>query len=153
MVVVPQRFGDRVNPHLHLHALATDGAFDREGPVGIWSDKPSPASERRRRWAYLIRLVFKVDPLRCEKCGGEMKIISFISTVLSEVIRRILEHLGVSTVVPRAHGPLKWAVKYERDDQASCLEDEAYSYTSPDRDEWEPARGPWPLQHPAARCA
>lgn len=31
MVVVPQRFGDRVNPHIHLHALATDGAFDDEG--------------------------------------------------------------------------------------------------------------------------
>jgi ribosomal protein S27E len=31
MVVVPQRFGDRVNPHIHLHALATDGAFDVDG--------------------------------------------------------------------------------------------------------------------------
>ncbi len=31
MVVVPQRFGDRVNPHIHLHALTTDGAFDTEG--------------------------------------------------------------------------------------------------------------------------
>jgi hypothetical protein len=30
MVVVPQRFGDKVNPHLHLHALASDGAFDRD---------------------------------------------------------------------------------------------------------------------------
>jgi hypothetical protein len=28
MVVPPQRFGDKVNPDLHLHALATDGAFD-----------------------------------------------------------------------------------------------------------------------------
>ena len=31
MVVLPQRFGDRVNPHIHLHALATDGAFDAAG--------------------------------------------------------------------------------------------------------------------------
>ena len=31
MVVVPQRFGDKVNPHIHLHALATDGVFDKEG--------------------------------------------------------------------------------------------------------------------------
>ncbi len=28
---MPQRFGDWVNPHLHLHALATDGAFDVDG--------------------------------------------------------------------------------------------------------------------------
>ena len=27
LVVVPERFGDRVNPHIHLHALATDGAL------------------------------------------------------------------------------------------------------------------------------
>ncbi len=31
MVVVPQRFGDRANPHIHLHALSTDGAFDSTG--------------------------------------------------------------------------------------------------------------------------
>jgi len=31
MVVVPQRFGDKVNPHLHLHALASDGASDSAG--------------------------------------------------------------------------------------------------------------------------
>ena len=26
-----QRFGDRVNSHVHLHVLCTDGAFDEEG--------------------------------------------------------------------------------------------------------------------------
>ena len=26
-----QFFGDKVNPHVHLHALATDGAFDPDG--------------------------------------------------------------------------------------------------------------------------
>ncbi len=64
--------------------------------------------------AELIRLVFEVDPLRCDKCGGEMKIISFITTAQDRVIRRILEHLGESTVVPRAHGPPEWAVKSEQ---------------------------------------
>ena len=61
---------------------------------GIRSESPPPASERRRRWAEQIRLVYEVDPLRCDKCGGVMKIVSFISTAQSEVIRRILEHLG-----------------------------------------------------------
>jgi len=31
MIVVPQRFGERLNPHIHLHALATDGTFDPDG--------------------------------------------------------------------------------------------------------------------------
>ncbi len=34
-----------------------------------------------------------------------MKIISFITTSQDQLTRRILDHLAVSTVVPRAHGP------------------------------------------------
>ncbi len=30
-MVLPQYFGDRLNHHLHIHALITDGAFDNEG--------------------------------------------------------------------------------------------------------------------------
>jgi hypothetical protein len=33
----------------------------------------------RRRWANLIRRVFKTDPLICQNCGGKMRIISFIT--------------------------------------------------------------------------
>jgi len=32
----------------------------------------------RKRWAALIKQVYETDPLVCPKCGGEMKIISFI---------------------------------------------------------------------------
>jgi len=109
-----------------------------EGTGGIRSEKPPPASERR--WAELIRLVYEVDPLRCEKCGGGMKVVSFISMAQSGVIRRILEHLGVSTVIPRAHGPPGWVVKCERNGRAvPSREDEAYSQAPPNWDEWEPA--------------
>ena len=31
LVIMPQFFGDKVNPHIHLHCLCTDGAFDPEG--------------------------------------------------------------------------------------------------------------------------
>ena len=84
--------------------------------------------------------MFEVDPLRCDKCGGGMKVVSFISTTQSEVIRRILEHLGVSTVIPRAHGPPEWAVECERTDRTvPSREDEEYSQAPPGWDEWEPA--------------
>jgi len=45
------------------------------------------------KWAQLIKMVYEVDPLTCPKCGGTMKIISFIEQ--REVIRRILKHCGL----------------------------------------------------------
>ena len=45
----------------------------------------------RRRWANLIRRVFKTDPLICKNCGGKMRIVSFITE--PSVIRQILDHL------------------------------------------------------------
>jgi len=45
----------------------------------------------RRRWANLIRRVFKTDPLICKKCGGKMHVVSFITDPC--VIRQILNHL------------------------------------------------------------
>jgi hypothetical protein len=111
-----------------------------EGSVDIHNEAPPPASERRRRWAELIRLVFEVDPLRCEKCGGEMKIISFISTAQDQVIRRILEHLGVDTVVPRSHGPPEWVGGHEQEARSiPAREEEEFSQAPPDWDELEPA--------------
>jgi len=69
-----------------------------------------------------------------------MKIIAFISAAQDRVIQRILDHLGVNTVVPRAHGPPEWAAKSERDEQAvMSREEDDFSQAPPDWDEWEPA--------------
>ena len=69
-----------------------------------------------------------------------MKVISFITTAQDEVIGRVLEHLGVSTVVARAQGPPGWAVKCESNDQSEpCRQEEDCSQAAPDWDEWEPA--------------
>ena len=126
--------------HYSVRSRAKRRKRAEEGQPGVKSEPPPPASQRRLRWAQLLRQVFEVDPLRCEKCGGEMKIISFISTAQSEVIRRILEHLGVSTVVPRAHGPPEWAVKSEqRVQRVLPREEEDFSQAPDEWDEWEPA--------------
>ena len=37
-------------------------------------------------------MVFQVDPLRCSKCGEDMKIISFIEKRQTDVIEKILKH-------------------------------------------------------------
>jgi hypothetical protein len=58
-----------------------------------------------KTWRECIKKIWEADPLRCPKCGGEMKIISFITD--SKTIRKILEHLDLWTEVPsRAPPPL-----------------------------------------------
>lgn len=50
----------------------------------------------RMRWASLIRRVYEVNPLRCEKCGAEMKIVAFIERRdQPDVVERILKHCGL----------------------------------------------------------
>ncbi len=45
----------------------------------------------RRSWAQLIYQVYEIDPLKCPKCGSQMKIIAFI--LEREEVIRILRHL------------------------------------------------------------
>ena len=71
---------------------------------------PEPAGEwpalraRRRRWAELLRLVFQVEVEVCARCGGEARIVGFVTE--PAVARRILAHLERHGVDARA-GP--WA--------------------------------------------
>ena len=47
----------------------------------------------RSRWASLIKKVYEVDPLKCPKCSGRMRIISFIEKKdQMDVIEKILRH-------------------------------------------------------------
>ena len=46
---------------------------------------------RRRRWAELLRLVFRVEVEVCPRCGGASRIIAFVTEPLA--VRRILAHL------------------------------------------------------------
>ncbi|MFO7915995.1 MAG: hypothetical protein R6U43_09945 [Candidatus Krumholzibacteriales bacterium] len=61
---------------------------------------------KRIRWAKLIAKVWKEDPLLCSKCGGKMRIISFITDTV--VIDKILRHIGwnyCDQPPPRYHPP------------------------------------------------
>ena len=56
--------------------------------------EPRPALRaRRRRWAELLRLLFAVDIEVCSRCGGEMRILAFVTE--PAVVSRILERRGV----------------------------------------------------------
>ena len=46
-----------------------------------------------KTWRECIKKIWEVDPLLCPNCGGEMKIISFITG--ASVIKQILQHLSL----------------------------------------------------------
>jgi hypothetical protein len=57
-------------------------------------------------WAQLLARIYEVLPLLCPVCGGEMRIISFIT--LSSAVECILLHLDLPQRPPRvfpARGP------------------------------------------------
>ena len=43
----------------------------------------------------LIKRVYEIDPLACPKCGGKMKVVSFIEPPQGDVIEKILRHCGL----------------------------------------------------------
>jgi len=66
-------------------------------------------------WAAMIRLIFEVDPLKCKKCGGEMKIVGFIDS--EATARDILKSSGLwrdrkTRPPPKTLSPPQRPVKY-----------------------------------------
>jgi hypothetical protein len=63
----------------------------------------------RYAWALLLARIYEVFPLLCPRCGGEMRIIAFLTD--GDAIRDILTHLGEPTSPPRmmpAREPPLW---------------------------------------------
>jgi hypothetical protein len=73
--------------------ILTDTRLRAEPPDADEGVAPAWPTRRalRRRGAELLRRIFEVDPLRCPRCGKEMRIIAFI--LEARVIARILQHL------------------------------------------------------------
>ncbi len=90
-------FGWYSNKSRGIRAKVGDDAPLEQQSTGSLS--PSAA---RRRWAALIKRVWQVDPLQCPRCGGTMKIVSFIEPTQPDVIDRILTHCGLPQEPPRA---------------------------------------------------
>ena len=59
----------------------------------------TPAAHKRNyTWAELMKRVFLVDVLQCERCGGQMKILAAIHP--PDATRKILECLGLPSRAP-----------------------------------------------------
>ncbi len=87
--------------------------------IGAGSDAPptqtepvQPVPPKRLAhylWAVLIARIYEVFPLLRPICGGQMRIMAFIT--YSADIRQILEHIGVEPEPPHitlARGPPLW---------------------------------------------
>jgi hypothetical protein len=95
-----------------LYSSRTKGKANKDGRLAKfrWNIasrmKPSQELETetisnkasRLSWARLIQKVYEVDPLICEKCGHEMKIVAVITN--SQEVRKILECLKRTNAPP-----------------------------------------------------
>ena len=89
----------------------------------------------------LIARIYEVFPLLCPMCGGQMRLIAFITE--GTQIRKILDHIGVDLEPPHispARGPPLW------DDCSDAQTDEGV-HIEPD---WDLAAQPAPT-HPSQR--
>jgi hypothetical protein len=111
---VPERYETRIR---YYGAFATKRrVWWRRRGIVLRSAPPAepsasePAAEwpalraRRRRWAELLRRVYAVDVEVCPRCGGEARILGFVTE--PQVARRMLAHLERRGIEARA-GP--WA--------------------------------------------
>jgi hypothetical protein len=78
------------------------------GSTSEATDEPHRKAARYA-WALLLARIYEVLPLLCPMCGGQMRIIAFITE--GTAIREILDHLGEPISPPRlapARGPPLW---------------------------------------------
>ncbi len=82
------RFGSALNHHVHLHACveaAANGlARDGNGTGGCCdsshaTQKPRSHDTSRIAWAKLMARVGEEFPLACPNCGGDIRLIAFIT--------------------------------------------------------------------------
>ena len=70
---------------------------------------PPKQSAAHYLWAVLIARIYEVFPLLCPMCGGQMRLIAFITE--GAQTGKILDHIGVDSQAPRiapARGPPLW---------------------------------------------
>ncbi len=101
-------------------ALAPGATTAPPAPIAQPAAEPAHRRAARYAWAMLLARIYEVFPLVCPHCGGEMRIIAFITD--ASTIRDILVHLGEPTTPPRiapARGPPLWAATDAEHDPAA----------------------------------
>lgn len=108
-------------------AAATAGVSAADLP-----DSPHRAAARSR-WARLLARIYEVFPLTCPDCGGDMRILAFITA--AEPTDAILTHLGLPTNPPPlapARGPPQPEFAFDADPDLDLDQTPAYDLTEPE---------------------
>ena len=77
-------------------------------------------SAAKRAWAACLRKIFEVDPVRCVKCGGGMKLVAVILD--DRELDRILAHQGWPTEFPKMKASRAPPGSVERGDENSQVD-------------------------------
>jgi hypothetical protein len=91
------RLRDRVVPVLPDHHADDAATVDETATAGV---RPPTATMLARRldWAALLQRVFGPDVTTCPRCGDALTVFAFITA--PDVTAHILDHLGLSVVIP-----------------------------------------------------
>jgi hypothetical protein len=84
-------------------AIETEGAASPPGPSTGVAEETTTAHPARYLWAMLLARIYEIFPLTWHHCGGEVRLIAFVTEVAS--IREILEHIAEPTKPPPVHPP------------------------------------------------
>lgn len=98
----------------HARLPLGDGAVPADqAPVAADEDLSEAGSKTpfhaASLWAMLIARIYEVLPLVCPQCGGELKIVAFLTE--TDPIQRILIHIGEPSTSPPiapARAPPDW---------------------------------------------
>jgi hypothetical protein len=77
----------------YANRVRGDRASDEPGKNQA-DEKPAKKRRCSPSWARLIAKVYHAEPLTCAKCGGKLKIVTYLVDQVS--IHKILDHLGLS---------------------------------------------------------
>ena len=83
-----------------------------------------------RAWAACLKKIFEVDPVKCVKCGGEMKVVSVILD--DRELDRILAHQGWPTEFPKTKASRAPPGIEERGDEGSQADPRAEKWEGKD---------------------
>ncbi|GBE40238.1 hypothetical protein BMS3Bbin09_00112 [bacterium BMS3Bbin09] len=81
-----------------------------------------------KTWRECIKKIWEVDPLECPNCGGEMKIISFITE--ASVIKQILQNLNL-WAERLSRDPPEWELSYADNSFVREPFDDGWEYSAP----------------------
>jgi hypothetical protein len=90
---------------------------------------PPQGAAARSRWARLLARIYEVFPLLWPDCGGDMRILAFITA--AEPVDAILAHLGLPPLSP-ARGPSQHDLGFDADPGFDFDQTPPYDFSEPE---------------------